>query len=221
MRLHWIGHASFLLEADGCRVLVDPFLGGPDPRGVFDFPRCWRVHSDQLPGHDVLVVTSRRPGRFDVAFLAALPRDVEVLVGDDPSLAECLTKLGYPRLSRCRPFEERSVGSTRLSITPSSSHHECGVLIADGSGVLWSIADQVVDASVVDQVRARWPSIHVLLAAWRLPAPGGALGSPEVRLSRYRAPRDRGADPAASARPLGRHAGARGVRPLTPLLEIP
>ena len=221
MRLHWIGHASFLLEADGCRVLVDPFLGGPDPREVFDFARRRRVHSDLLPGHDVLVVTSRRPGRFDVASLAALPRDVEVLVGDDPSLAECLTKLGYPRLSRCRPFEERTVGSTRLSITPSSSHDEGGVVVADGSGVLWSIADGGVDASVVDQVRAR--GLDRRPARGLAPASAGRC----ARLTRGPASRYR-EHLATVARiqprslvPWGDVLGLGGVRPLTPVLEVP
>jgi sulfatase maturation enzyme AslB (radical SAM superfamily) len=176
MRLHWIGPASFFVEAGGSSVLVDPILGGSDRR----------VRWDQMPAPDVLVITSRRPGRFDVASLAALPRDVEVLLGDDPALADCLGELGYARVSRCRPFEERSVGSTLLSITPSRSPWDSGLLINDASGVLWSIADLVVDEPVVDQVRARWPTIDVLVAAWRPRAPGGALGSVDARLSRYR-----------------------------------
>lgn len=222
MRLHWIGHASFLLEAEGCRILVDPCFGGSDPSGPFDAGRRRRVDMEKLPAPDVLVVTSRAPGRFDVASLAGLPRGVEVLLADDPALAECLNKLGYSRVSPCRPFEERTVGSTRLLITPSASASGCGVLVADGSGVLWSIADLGVDGDVVDEVRARWPSIDVLLTAWRPRARGGSLGAADVRLDRYRQHLATVAriQPRAVV-PWGEERLIGGARPTNARLEVP
>jgi sulfatase maturation enzyme AslB (radical SAM superfamily) len=172
MRLVWVGHGSFLVESDGCRVLVDPLLGAA-------------AGAAALPAHDVLVIAGRRPGRFDVPTLAALSRDVEVVIGDDPALAACLERLGYSRVSVAAPYEERPFAGAVLALTPGASVEEWGVLVAGATSALWNVADLALDAAVVERVRARWPRIDVLVAAWR-PAPrGGALASGRERLARY------------------------------------
>lgn len=71
-RLLWIGHASFLFELDGIRVVIDPLFG----RAGGLIPRVTRaaVGADELPQIDAVLVTHGHHDHLDPASLRALAR---------------------------------------------------------------------------------------------------------------------------------------------------
>lgn len=69
-RIFWIGHASFLVEMDGVRVVIDPVFGRAG--GLVKRVTQAAASPDELRGIDAVVVTHGHHDHFDRASLRAL-----------------------------------------------------------------------------------------------------------------------------------------------------
>ncbi|MBR3704745.1 MAG: MBL fold metallo-hydrolase [Oscillospiraceae bacterium] len=79
MKLTWQGHACFLLESDGYRVILDPCKGVPgvkDTAGEADAVYCSHSHFDHCY-LDELRVTEKRPSPFAVCEIASFHDDAQ------------------------------------------------------------------------------------------------------------------------------------------------
>lgn len=179
MRWTSLGHAGWLVEADGLGLLIDPVLGDSHHDDVFEvFPRR-RVHAESLPAR-IVVVTHKHPDHFDVPSLARLARaDPErALVTPDPLVERVARKLGFKWVTRMAAREHVVLEGVHLLTTPSWSNVvEWGLMVGASSGVAWNQVDTDLrsPADVGNVLR---------LAASRLKRPKLANG-PELGIVRW------------------------------------
>lgn len=165
-----IGHASIFVKADDCAVLMDPVLWDTHLEGLSDVSPRREVIHDRLPTYDFLIISHNHQDHFDLRTLAYLPKNVEVLIPQDPLIESSLRALGYTRIHRLDDFSELKVGATRICATRSENPvPEFGLIFADSSGVFWNQVDTVMhaDAGLLLFLHARFGRVDFLLATWQ------------------------------------------------------
>jgi UDP-MurNAc hydroxylase len=168
MEITMIGHASLFIKTQNCNILMDPVLWDPHQEGLFDAFPPREVLLDRLPKINFVILSHRHLDHFDIRSLAALPKNVNVLIPKDPFLERYLRQLGYSKITMLKDFSEVKIGSTVLFTTRSENPvPEYGIVFADESGVFWNQVDSVVAPATVRKVLSRCPQIDLLLAAWQ------------------------------------------------------
>jgi hypothetical protein len=155
MRWTSIGHAGWLAEASGLRILCDPLLGDTLHGGLHLVHPPREVHTERLRP-DLLVISHAHPDHFDVPSLARLARlhpDVPVLTAD-PLVAETARALGFRTASILPSQASLALGEVTLLTTPSLGQTtEWGLAVHDRSGTAWNQVDSVLDPAAVRAVR--------------------------------------------------------------------
>lgn len=145
MQLTSLGHACWLIEAAGLRLLCDPLLGVEHHGGVFEVsPR--RVLRAEALRPDFILVSHRHPDHFDIPSLAALARhDREsVVVTPDELVAMAASELGFATVKLLAPGQHVQLDGVALVTTESLGDDEWGVMIATRDGVVWNLVDTVL-----------------------------------------------------------------------------
>jgi UDP-MurNAc hydroxylase len=168
MRITFLGHASLLIETPDVRVLVDPVFGDLHGENLFEIfpPRV--LCRDRLPPFEILFVSHHHQDHFDVATLAGLPRDVQVIIPADELMRETFAALGYQAVTCIGDFSEFKVGATRFMFTPSSVPFvENGLLVSSPDGTFWNQVDTILTLPQIDLVLAQNPPVDLLVAPWQ------------------------------------------------------
>ncbi len=134
LRVLWLGHASFLVELDGTRFLIDPILGragGIVPR-VTPLP----IEKAAIPRPDAVLVTHGHPDHLDAASVRALARAFgEGLLFVVPrGLGRALPK-ECRRVVELDWWHEVRVGEARACLVPAQHWHRRGAF--DEGRALW------------------------------------------------------------------------------------
>ena len=170
--MDWIclGHAMWLVEVGGKRILCDPLLEETHHGGVFQVQPRRAVDIDALRP-DLVVVSHRHGDHFDVPSLHRLARRYPsaALISADEHVAWAARELGFSDVEVVRVGHEVDLGRARLITTPSVSPIEWGVLLASDDGVVWNQIDSVIPTAKRAGEIAR--------------ALCGYLGSPRVTLA--------------------------------------
>jgi L-ascorbate metabolism protein UlaG (beta-lactamase superfamily) len=177
MRIHVIGHASLLIEADDVTILMDPIFWDPHYEGTAVMCPAREVAPEHLPPCSVIIVSHRHLDHFDIRTLSSLDRRCTVLIPDgDPLLADAMARLGF---SRCQPLADGqrvTFGRTTLTATPSKAGvREFGIVVRDSSGTVWNQVDSQVTGSMAAAVADAHGPIDLLLATWQPLLEGEAL----------------------------------------------
>jgi hypothetical protein len=152
-----LGHATWLCEAAGLRLLFDPLLGPRHHGGVFEVvPRRTLVAEALRP--DFILVSHRHPDHFDVPSLRrllALDPDA-VVVTPDPLVAWAAERLGARTVKIVPPGQRITLDGASLITTPSLAPDEWGAVVATRDGAAWNQVDSVLaDAAEVRRVADR------------------------------------------------------------------
>jgi UDP-MurNAc hydroxylase len=145
VKLTSLGHAGWLVEAGGLRILFDPILGETHAGGVFQVVPPRSIEPEDLRA-DFVVVTHAHFDHFDVDSLDRLARfdPDSVLITPDELVAESAEALGFRTVQRVAAGTRVDLEGVTLSTTPSHAPDvEWGVVVADESGVVWNLVDTV------------------------------------------------------------------------------
>ena len=141
-----LGHANWLFEAAGLRLLCDPLLEREHYRGIFEVTPPRRLRAELLRP-DFILVSHAHPDHFDIPSLATLARlDPEsVIVTPDALVAEAARTLGFVTVHEVAAGQRIELDGVTLVTTESLAHDEWGVMIASEDGVVWNQVDSVFD----------------------------------------------------------------------------
>jgi L-ascorbate metabolism protein UlaG (beta-lactamase superfamily) len=197
MRVVFLGHACYLVEVDGVRVLTDPWLTDPIFEGhvEHDPPLTFGVHD--LPAIDVVALTHGHLDHFNAPSLAALP-DKSVAVVHPPvrfsELDRNLRLLGFSNLHPHGDYESFEIGGARITPTPSLGVlEECAYLIEGSDGKFWDGADAPQAPQVIGEIAARFGAIDLGAFSHNSFDQPALLGLPSMK------PADHGPQSAAAA----------------------
>ena len=183
MDWHSLGHATWLAEVDGLRLLFDPLLEDRHHGGVFGVSPGRTIDAAALRP-DFVFVSHRHPDHFDLASLralVALDPDV-VLVTSDTLVASCAGRLGFRTVRVVPPTTTIDLDGPRLVTTPSVGvgDPEWGVVVSSGEGVAYnqvdtSLGDPDDVRTFFDRIRgvvergrpAEEPLVTLALARWQ------------------------------------------------------
>lgn len=169
MRLHYIGHASWLIESTDRRILIDPVLWDPHYEGLCAVSPRRHVWFEKLPAYDLIVISHRHFDHFDIMSLAALDRRCQILIPDrDRILAWALQELGFKRVEALPDNYRWVSGETSIITTPSAGvGREFGFLVQDSNATVWNQVDTVIDGAAVSRIASLFGPIDFLLANWQ------------------------------------------------------
>jgi L-ascorbate metabolism protein UlaG (beta-lactamase superfamily) len=130
----WIGHASFLAELDGFRVLIDPVFGGASMFVPRKAPTPFDV--DDLPHVDCVLITHGHYDHLDRTSLKRL-RDVQ---GADTTVITPLglgsaIPEGFERVLEVDWWTAVDFGGVEVTLVPAQHWHRRG--LADTNKALW------------------------------------------------------------------------------------
>lgn len=114
LRLTYVGHATVLIEAGGCRILTDPLLGarfGPVVRVAA------AVDPAVTEGLDAVLVSHPHADHLDVPSLLRLPPTVDLIV--PRGAGRFLRRLGPRSIHELRVDEQIDVGPLRVRAVPA------------------------------------------------------------------------------------------------------
>jgi L-ascorbate metabolism protein UlaG (beta-lactamase superfamily) len=168
MKIHFLGHASLLIETSAGAILMDPVFSPSHQEGLLDiFPKRALRDLDAL-SFKLLVISHRHLDHFDIATLAGLSRDCRVIIPDDDLIAHTLQELGYRQVERVRDFDEVAFGEVRLTITRSENRvPEFGMIVRDGPCVVWNAVDTIVSEATSSRIAEQVGQVDLLIAPWQ------------------------------------------------------
>lgn len=168
MKFTLLGHACWLAETSDVTILFDPLLHDPNQAGCLEVHPRRRLDMGQLPRVDVVVVSHRHIDHFDVASLALLSREAEVLCPKDELVVGTLRKLGFRRVIPLDPWTSIRYGDTRIVTTPSLNNvPELGFVICRKGMSVWNQVDSHVDRACIDRVRQVFGNIEAAIVPWQ------------------------------------------------------
>lgn len=132
-RLLWIGHASFLIELDGVRLVVDPIFGRV--AGLMGRRTPAALDAAGLPAIDAVLVTHGHHDHLDPASLRALARRFgpELAFVVPRGLGRCLPRQ-CRRVIELEWWEAIEVGAAEVALVPAQHWHR---RIVDTNQSLW------------------------------------------------------------------------------------
>lgn len=144
MDWHCLGHASWLAEASGLRLLFDPLLENGHHDGVFEVFPPRTIDAEALRA-DFVFVSHRHPDHFDLQSLRRLAAlDPEsVVVTPDPLVASCAQRVGFRTVRIVPPETTIDLDGPRVVTSPSASASdpEWGIVVANEEGVVYDQID--------------------------------------------------------------------------------
>ena len=134
MRLTYLGHAGFILEALDKRILVDPWFYPAFFQSWFPFPdNRFLASSIQNQKFDFLYVSHLHEDHFDSRFLAKLDKTAAVLCPQYRSraLGKRLASLGFKNLIPLNHQQSRQIadGITATMLLDTSHKEDSGLLL--------------------------------------------------------------------------------------------
>ena len=113
----WIGHASFLIQAGGLNILIDP--NWASWLKVIKRIKHPGVHLHDLPDIDLVLVTHAHFDHLDRRSLKAVARDQPIVVPFE--VGNLVHDLGFNKVHELHYWEKMVHGSVEISLTPC--HH--------------------------------------------------------------------------------------------------
>lgn len=174
----YLGHACWLIEAAGLRLLVDPLLFPLHQRGVFTLSPPRTLDVDALRP-DYLLISHAHPDHFDLPSLFALARrDPEIIVfSPDEQVCSAARRLGFQQVQRVSPGSKIELDGVRILTSPSADPNEWGVLVEQDGCVLWHLVDTVLE---IEGIRGFLED-----ASRELGVPALAERGPDLAMVRY------------------------------------
>ncbi|HEY2743014.1 MAG TPA: MBL fold metallo-hydrolase [Polyangia bacterium] len=164
MRLRYLAHASFLVEAGGVRLVTDPWLDGPTYLGAWwQFPAP-AARAAELGPIDYVYLTHEHVDHFHEPTLRALPRDVTILIGRfmSPRFRDKLRALGFARVRELPHGRQVALGDRLRATSYQYRGDDTALVLDDGEATLFNLNDCLLRGRSLAAVLERHPHPDLL-----------------------------------------------------------
>lgn len=165
MRVIFLGHACYLVESGGRRVLTDPWLTDPIYEGQIERSPALGFALSDLPPLDAIALTHGHLDHFNAPTLAAVGDKSIPVIHPRVTLTELdanLRLLGFTNLITLGDFEAHDLDGVRVVATPSRGVlDECAYLFEGPGGRFWDGADAPQPAEVIGEIAARCGAVDL------------------------------------------------------------
>ena len=150
MKVTYFGHACMMMEAEGTRILMDPWLTDPTYHGTWWHYPPLELGVRDLPKLDFLYVSHEHPDHFDPPTLRQLDPDVHVIIANfkRKRFRDRLAALGFHRISEIdfgRDFQCNGSGVTLRLIAPDRLWDDSAILVRSGDTTVLNVNDCHLD----------------------------------------------------------------------------
>lgn len=162
MQVTYLGHAAILVDVDGTRILMDPWLTDPTYHGTwFHYPPLVLGPRD-LPKIHYLYVSHEHPDHFDPPTLAQLDKDIHVVIANfrRKRFRDRLRALGFERITELdfgTDFQCNGSGFNLRLIPPDRPWDDSAILLRDGRTTLLNVNDCHLDDATLSAVGNEFP----------------------------------------------------------------
>lgn len=170
MRATLVGHACWLFESNGTRILTDPVLLDPFEEGTVTACPARTVSVPDLPALDAVYISHRHLDHFHVPSLRLLPKTLPVYCPDDALLHRALSAAGFDNIHPVQPFSRHQIGALTLMAVPgiSETFREYGVVVMDGDAAIFDQVDTPMTAATIERLQSevgRRLDVHIAMFA--------------------------------------------------------
>lgn len=180
MRIHFIRHATFVFEASGAKVMVDPMLGhagtapavpntpNEKPNPLVELPLGDDTLQDLLQEVDAMLVTHTHRDHWDEQAQALIPKDKLILCQpeDEAKISDSgfsnvqpvVSNLEWGNLRFSRTGGQHGTGEIGAKMAPVSGF----VVQAEGSPSLYVAGDTIWCDEVAEALRTHRPDVVVV-----------------------------------------------------------
>lgn len=157
MKVTYIGHASMMVETEGVRVLMDPWLTDPTYHGTWwHYPPLAHGIRD-LPRPDYLYISHEHPDHFDPPTLRQMDKDVHVVIANykRKRFRDRIAALGFRHIEEVefgKPFRCGGNGVTLRLIPPDRPWDDSAMLVQDGHSTLLNVNDCHLDDATLERL---------------------------------------------------------------------
>ncbi|GIW39868.1 MAG: hypothetical protein KatS3mg076_0445 [Candidatus Binatia bacterium] len=156
MKVTYLGHACWLVEAQGKRILMDPWLKDPTYHGTWWHYPPLRLTARDLPRIDFLYISHEHPDHFDPATLGELDKDATVVIADfrQKGFRERIRHLGFSDI-RELPFGKTVSLAPGLSVRlvpPDRPWDDSAILVQSDGRTLLNVNDCHLDDATLKRL---------------------------------------------------------------------
>ena len=171
MRLTVLGHASYLVEGQNTKILMDPVLGDTFEGGnSIPFPSR-TINKKDLPQVDAIILSHFHSDHFDIDSLVFIGKAIPIYCPMSTHHILFLKQAGFKTIIPMKEFEVKKIGNIEIFPTPSNSpvHNELGVIFKEEDCVIWNQVDTVVTEDIVQNIYKKVsPKFNLILCPFQL-----------------------------------------------------
>ncbi len=146
MRLHYLGHAGWVLEEKGTTLLCDPWQAAEGAFYASWFPFPSNDHVVFPARASAIYISHAHEDHFDPESLRQFPRSTRIIIANfrDPVLLEGLRALGFVDIQTLEDGVETTVGCFSVRILrdeDSGMYHDSAILVRSPTATVLNLND--------------------------------------------------------------------------------
>jgi UDP-MurNAc hydroxylase len=162
MKVTYVGHACIMMESDGTRVLMDPWLTDPTYHGTWWHYPPLEMGVRDVPKIDYLYISHEHPDHFDPPTLRQLDKDVPVIIANfkRKRFRDRLAALGFRHIDEVdfgEEFQCNGSGLTLRLIPPDRPWDDSAILVKTGDATILNVNDCHLDDATLERLGTEQP----------------------------------------------------------------
>jgi len=154
MHVTYLGHAAILVEVDGKRILMDPWLTDPTYHGSWWHYPALQLGVRDLPEIDYLYISHEHPDHFDPPTLEELDKTVKVVIAkfQRKRFRDRIRAIGFEDIIELDFGVDFTCADTSLKlrlIPPDRPWDDSAILLRDGTTTLLNVNDCHLDETTL------------------------------------------------------------------------
>ncbi len=157
MKVTYLGHACMMVETEGVRVLMDPWLTDPTYHGTWWHYPPLALGVRDLPRPDYVYISHEHPDHFDPATLRQLDKDVRVVIPNyrRKRFRDRIAAIGFRHIQELDFGEEFHCNGNGVGlrlIPPDRPWDDSAILMKDSATTLLNVNDCHLDEATLERI---------------------------------------------------------------------